>query len=129
MARSRVSVAWWLLLVIAFGLGSRRLGGLADWVTLYAGDVAYGALFFVLCCAARPMLSTQRAWLSAVVMTELIELSQLYHAPWLDELRATRTGGLLLGHVFLWSDVVCVALGATLAAGVDLACTRVRPSR
>jgi hypothetical protein len=126
--RSRVSVSLWLLLLIALGLGSRRVRGLPGWVMLYAGDVAYGALFFALSCVLRPRLTTVRAWLAALMTTELIELSQLYHAPWLDALRATRAGGLLLGHVFLWSDVVCVALGASLAAGAELAWKNFCPS-
>lgn len=87
-----------------------------QWITLYAGDVAWGAMFFALFCVAFPTLSTPRAWLASVITTELIEFSELWHAPWLDGLRATRAGGFLLGHVFLWSDVVCVALGASLAA-------------
>ena len=119
--RSRANVFLLLILLIAFGLGSRRLGGSPGWITLYVGDVAWGALFFGLFCAVRPTLSTARAWLAAVITTELIEFSQLYHSPWLDAFRATRAGGLLLGHLFLWSDVVCVALGATLAAAVERA--------
>ena len=119
--RSFTGVLFWLVSLIAFGVASRRLGGLPEWITLYAGDVAWGAMFFVLFCAVRPTLSTARAWLAAVLMTELIEFSELWHSPWLDALRATRAGGFLLGHVFLWSDVVCVALGATLAAGAERA--------
>jgi hypothetical protein len=115
-----------LALLIALGLGSRRWDGLPNWVTLYAGDVAWGALFFALFCAVLPTLTTARAWLAAVITTELIEFSELYRTPWLDALRATRAGGLLLGHLFLWSDVVCVALGATLAAGAELAWKNVR---
>ena len=128
--RNRASAIFWLLLLIAFGLGSRRLAGLPSCITLYAGDVAWGAMFFALACALRPTLTTARAWLAAVLTTELIEFSELYRSPWLDALRATRGGGLLLGHVFLWSDVVCVALGASLAAGAELAWRRCcRPLR
>jgi hypothetical protein len=119
--RSRASVFFWLVLLVAVGVGSRRIGGLPQWITLYAGDVAWGAMFFMLFCAVHPTLSTARAWLAAVLTTELIEFSELWRAPWLDALRATRAGGFLLGHVFLWSDVVCVALGATLAAGAERA--------
>jgi hypothetical protein len=99
---------------------------LPSWITLYAGDVAWGALFFALCCAVRPSLTTARAWLVAVMLTELIEFSELWHTPWLDALRATPGGGLLLGHLFLWSDVLCVALGGSLAAGADLAWASIR---
>ena len=55
-------------------------------------------MFFALACALRPTLTTLRAWLAAVMTTELIEFSELYRSPWLDALRATRGGGLLLGH-------------------------------
>jgi len=122
--RSRARVLFWLALLIAFGVGSRRLGGMPQWITLYAGDVAWGAMFFALFCLALPGLGTARVWLAAVITTELIEFSELWHVPWLDGLRATRAGGFLLGHVFLWSDVVCVALGASLAAIVERVCTR-----
>ena len=124
--RNRSKVFVWLVALVAFGLGSRRLGGLPSWITLYAGDVAWGAFFFALFCAVWPTLTTTKAWLAALITTELIEVSELYRTPWLDTLRATRVGGLLLGHVFLWSDVVCVALGATLAAGAELAWQRTR---
>ena len=40
-----------------------------------------------------------------------IEISQLYHAPWIDALRANTLGGLLLGFGFLWSDMVCYMTG------------------
>lgn len=85
-------------------------------VTLYFGDLAWGALFFGIFCMLWPGETTLRLWLLAVLTTELIEFSQLYHSPWLDAFRETRLGGLLLGHAFLWSDVACVAIGASFAA-------------
>jgi hypothetical protein len=66
-----------------------------------------------------PSAAPLRLWIVATATTELIELSQLYQAPWAQALRATRLGGLLLGHEFLGSDTVCVAHGATAAALLD----------
>jgi hypothetical protein len=43
-----------------------------------------------------------------------IEMSQLYHAPWIDDLRHTRFGGLVLGYEFLWSDMVCYSVGVLI---------------
>lgn len=43
------------------------------------------------------------------------ELLQLYHAPWIESIRQTRIGGLALGFGFLWSDIVCYAVGVLLA--------------
>ena len=52
--------------------------------------------------------------LHALVFSISIELSQLYHASWIDTLRYTRIGGLVLRYVFMWSDIVCYVLGITL---------------
>ncbi|CKH20539.1 Protein of uncharacterised function (DUF2809) [Streptococcus pneumoniae] len=38
-------------------------------------------------------------------------MSQLYHAEWIDNIRATTLGGLVLGYGFLWSDLVAYTIG------------------
>ena len=50
------------------------------------------------------------SWLGVPYLT--IELSQLYQAPGLNRIRLTTLGGLLLGYIFLWSDLLCYGLGA-----------------
>jgi hypothetical protein len=49
-----------------------------------------------------------------------VELSQRFHVPWLDAIRSTSLGALLLGQGFLWSDVACYAAGVALAMALDL---------
>jgi hypothetical protein len=49
-------------------------------------------------------------WL-AMTFSVLIELSQLYDVPWIDSIRHTPLGGLVLGFGFFWSDFTCYALG------------------
>lgn len=49
--------------------------------------------------------------LAALIFSYGIEISQLYHASWIDALRAYRLGGLVLGFGFLWSDMVCYTVG------------------
>ena len=88
-------------------------------IVLYAGDVLWGTLFFVLGAWLRPAATARRLWAEMTAVVELIEVSQLYQAPWARALRATRLGGLLLGHQFSWSDVVCVATGTGVAALAD----------
>jgi len=67
----------------------------------------------------------------AVAIAFLVEFSQLYHAPWIDSIRHTWLGGLVLGFGFLWTDLVCytagIAIGLTLLH--LLANTPVAPSR
>ena len=111
-----------LLLVVAFvialGLGSRRPAAPA-FVQAYAGDVLWGVLFFLLYAVVWPRKGALVLAVWAIGTTELIELSELYQGQWALRLRATRLGGLLLGHTFLWSDVLCVLLGGALAALLD----------
>ena len=116
--RSRLRLLGLLGLVIALGLGSRRRE-MPDFVVAYLGDVLWGAMFFVLYALLWPHKRTKCVWSAAVVTTECIELSQLYQAPWAVRIRDTRLGGLLFGHGFSWSDVLCVAVGATLSASLD----------
>ena len=61
-----------------------------------------------------------------------IELSQLYHAPWIDSIRQTTLGGLILGFGFLWSDLACYAAGVGVGIILersDLASRNPRRSR
>jgi hypothetical protein len=64
--------------------------------------------------AGRPLF--QRCIIS-LVLAFAVEVSQLYHAPWIDGIRSTTLGGLVLGFGFLWSDLVCYLVG--IAAGVS----------
>jgi hypothetical protein len=117
-ARSRIQLLGATLTVVALGLGTRRPFA-PPFVQLYVGDVLWGVLFFLLGALMWPGKPSLRLGAWAVVSTALIELSQLYQGDWALRLRATRVGGLLLGHQFSWSDLLCVALGGTLAALLD----------
>jgi len=48
-----------------------------------------------------------------------IEFSQLYHALWIDQVRHTALGGLILGFGFLWSDLICYIIGIILGIGIE----------
>ncbi len=111
--RSRIALA--LLGLVTLGVIS-RLDFMPAFSIAYVGDVLWGSLFFALAAFARPAASTLQLWLASTATTELMELSQLYQAPWAQVIRSSHVGGLLLGHAFSWSDTVCVALGASAAA-------------
>ena len=118
--RSRVAYATALLLVIAAGLGSRVFARhLPRFVAAYAGDTLYATMGFVLIGIAAPRWSTARVGVAALASSCAIEVSQLYHAPWIDAIRATIPGALVLGYGFLWSDLACYVIGVALGAGVE----------
>lgn len=116
--RSRLRGLIYCACVILAGLGSRT-SMMSDFVIAYVGDVLWGVMFYLLFACAFPAARVLRLWLLATAATELIELSELYRAPSILELRATRLGGLMLGHQFAWSDVLCVAIGTTTACVLD----------
>ena len=55
-------------------------------------------------------------WLISMLVAMTIEVSQLFHAPWIDSIRQTTLGGLVLGFGFLWTDLVCYSVGITVGA-------------
>jgi hypothetical protein len=48
-----------------------------------------------------------------------IEFSQIYQAAWLNNIKATRLGGLVLGFGFQWSDIIAYTLGISFAAIIE----------
>lgn len=122
-ARSRLVYATLILVVIALGLASRAQSFqlyLPRFVGAYAGDTLWALTAFLGCGFLLPKLSTWRVAVLALSFAVLIECSQLYHAPWLDTLRHTRLGGLVLGFGFLWSDLVCYVAGVAVGVGFEL---------
>ena len=57
--------------------------------------------------------------LLALVLTWGVEVSQLWQAEWLLRLRATTLGALVLGHGFLWIDLLRYTVGILLGVGLD----------
>lgn len=81
----------------------------------YGGDVIWAGMFLFL---LRVFFSQVKLWKLALIcyaMGVADELLQLYHAPWIESIRQTRIGGLILGFGFLWSDVICYAVGTLIA--------------
>lgn len=125
MNRNRFAYAIVGALVVASGLASRRYpAALPAFVAEYAGDTLWAVMAFVAIGFAAPRWPTLRVAAAALAVSFAVEVSQLYHAPWIDSVRATRLGALVLGYGFLWSDLVCYTVGVGLAAGVEVACRR-----
>jgi hypothetical protein len=79
--------------VVIAGLASRRYRGqLPAFLAEYAGDTLWALMLFLLVStllAGRPVLA--RAAIS-LALAFLVEISQLYHAPWIDSIRQTTLG-------------------------------------
>jgi hypothetical protein len=122
-ARSRLVYALLIGVVIALGLTSRTKSlqpHLPHFISEYAGDTLWALVVFFGFGLLFPKLSTWRVAALASGFALIIELSQLYHAAWLDALRHTRLGGLALGYGFLWSDLVCYGVGVVFGIALEL---------
>ncbi len=109
-----------LVITVAAGLASRRFPAyLPEFVHLYAGDVLWALMVFVVLCIAFPGRSTKTLAIASLLFSFCIEISQFYHAPWIDGLRSYKLGGLILGFGFQWSDMVCYTLGVAFGIAFD----------
>ena len=103
--------------VVFVGLASRRYQAvLPKFVGEYAGDTLWALMLSLLVSALLAGRTvTYRATIS-LVLAFLVEISQLYRAPWIDSIRNTTLGGLVLGFGFLWTDLVCYTVGIIIGA-------------
>ena len=122
--RRRIPFLCALLVLCAAGLLARRQNGVdPNFFTAYFPDAAwtmavycgFGLLF---CRDARLHFP------AALGVSFAVELSQLWRPPFLETLRATTLGGLVLGYGFLWSDLVCYTVGACICAAAETAIRR-----
>lgn len=119
MLRIRLTYITTAILVIVAGLASRKYPNLLPpFMAEYAGDTLWALMLFLLISTVFVGTSLTVRTATALVIAFLVELSQLYHAPWIDSIRQTRLGGYALGHGFLWTDLICYTVG--IASG---ACT------
>ena len=118
--RNKVRQIFLIIIVIIFGLASRSFGKLLPaWLAAYSGDILWGLMVYFIVGFLLSKQKIEYVALIAFVFSTSIEISQLYHAPWIDAIRSNRLGGLLLGYGFLWSDIVCYAFGIMVGVVIE----------
>jgi hypothetical protein len=70
--------------------------------------VGFGFLF--------PSSATVRIAIMALTFAWAVEFSQLYHSPWINAVRSTLLGKLILGNTFNPIDLVAYAFGVGMGA-------------
>ena len=116
--------------VVPFGLASRRYAALLpEFLAEYAGDTLWAVMAFLGFGFIFRRWSILRVSATALLFSYAVEISQLYHAPWIDTVRRTWLGGLILGFGFLWSDILCYTVGVMLGAAVEVALYKSGPRR
>ncbi|PFD42096.1 hypothetical protein CN285_11520 [Bacillus cereus] len=117
--RNRILYAIFTIIVIVLGLSSRKFAyALPDILNAYLGDALWALMIFMGFGFLFPKIETKKLAIISLIFCYGIEISQLYHAEWIDSIRATTLGGLVLGYGFLWSDLVAYTIGI----GVGMLC-------
>ena len=119
-SRNRVLYALLAVAVVAAGLLWRSgLIPLRPDLSNYGGDALWALMVFLGFGFLFPRSSTLVVALLALTFSWGVEFSQLYHAPWIDAIRATIPGKLVLGNTFNWLDLPAYAVGIALGALVE----------
>ncbi len=121
MRRSRLKLFILLLVVIILGLLSRSsyATGMPEFIQLYSGDTLWALALYILFAFVSPEVGAKELLLVSLLVAFGIEFSQLYQADWINSLRSTKLGGLVLGFGFKWSDFICYTVGILLGFIVD----------
>ncbi|MEW4023522.1 DUF2809 domain-containing protein [Bacillus sp. YAF8] len=129
MNRHRLTYGALTVFIIALGLLSRTAcitNLLPGMITAYLGDALWAAMIFTGFGFLFRNIRTETAAILSLSFCCLIECSQLYHAPWIDAIRSSTLGGLILGWQFVWSDIFTYTLGVCAAALLEWAVKRKR---
>ncbi|MEK7016239.1 ribosomal maturation YjgA family protein [Bacillus sp. FSL R9-9410] len=110
--RNKLLYALFTIVVIILGLSSRKFAfALPNLLNDYLGDALWALMIFTGFGFLFSKIETKNLAFISLIFCYGIEISQLYHAEWIDSIRATTLGGLVLGYGFLWSDLVAYTIG------------------
>jgi hypothetical protein len=119
--RSRIKVALCLLAVIGLGLASRKFPDLfPELFGKYPGDTLWSIAVYFGWAILLPNTESIKLATLALATSFLVELSQIYHVPWLDEIRSNAIGHLFLGSTFNVIDLVAYSVGVIAIFVIDL---------
>jgi hypothetical protein len=107
--------------VIAAGLWWRSAANpVSPFWHKYGGDALWALLMFLGFRCVLIRASILRVTLVSLTFCFAVEFSQLYHAPWIDSIRATRLGTLALGSTFNAPDLIAYAVGITFGGALEM---------
>ncbi len=120
MKNKRVIYLLITVIIIFLGLTSRKLSEyLPGFVAEYAGDTLWAAMVYFGLRFLFPAIGILKTMIFALLFSYAIEVSQLYQTEWINNIRNTTIGALVLGHGFLWSDLICYTVGIGISSIAD----------
>ena len=112
MKNRRVRYFLLVCLIIILGLGSRGI----PFVPLFVGDTLYSIMIFFIIQFIFIDIDIKKLFVLSLMICYVVEFSQLFQAEWLNSIRTTTLGKLVLGQGFLWSDIVAYTVGITITS-------------
>jgi hypothetical protein len=115
MNRLRITYGCLIVIIIISGLLSRHF----SFIPLFIGDILWALMIYFIVRFLFVDKPVKFLVIVSLLFCYTVELSQLYKAPWINDLRHTLLGRLVLGEGFLWSDLLCYTVGVALGVWVD----------
>ena len=119
--QSQIAYLVLIVITIIFGLLSRHIPG----IPLFIGDILWALMVYFMVRFIFIKQTIKWVTVASLLFCYGIEFSQLYKAPWIDNLRHTLFGRLVLGDTFLWGDMLCYTVGVGIGVLVELIITGV----
>ena len=107
MFKARLKYCVIIIIVIVAGLLSRKI----LWVPQWIGDLLWALMVYVMVRVLLINASIKQVAIISLAFCFVIEFSQLYQADWINHIRQTLPGRLILGQGFLWSDLLAYTGG------------------
>lgn len=116
----RIGYFFAVMITIILGLASRKFG---QYLPLFIAENAGDALWAMMVYFGFRFVFIRKNIPIAIILGIFscfaIEFSQLYQANWINHLRATTLGALILGKGFLVVDLIRYCIGIMAAAALD----------
>ncbi|GKU78090.1 DUF2809 domain-containing protein [Paenibacillus sp. L3-i20] len=120
ITRARIFYVVAIIIMIVAGLCTRLWAdNLPQFVAMHFGDALWaGMIYFGMRVIG---ISKKLGWamMASTLFCLVIELSQLYQGEWINSVRDTVIGGLVLGHGFLMVDLVRYGAGILMVYLID----------
>ena len=118
----RGRLSYFCAIIVVIGTGLLLRSGLFPREAIlvkYGGDALWALMVFLACGWLAPAAPTFRLASAALIFSWAVEFLQLYHAPWIDGIRSTLPGRLVLGQTFNPPDLLAYVVGIAIGAGAE----------
>jgi hypothetical protein len=116
MKKYRLILLYILIFLIPFGIFSKYYQGLfQEWINNSFGGILYIIAWTALILLIQPDFNPKKVAFWVLIVNVFLEILQLWHPPFLEAIRGTFLGRMLLGTTFVFSDFIYYGIGCLLS--------------